>query len=194
MSDVLLLNANGMPLSHIPLSVVSWQTAMRLVYLGKVNVLKEYDEWKVRSQVLEIPVPSIVIMTEQVKWDKQLKYSRSNVFLRDDFTCQLQMTNRCKERQGKAKLAELTIDHVVPRSKGGKTNWLNVCTSCKDCNASKGNDETVVPRRKPTKPSYYEILAKRKTLPLQIRDEGWRYYVDWPEHLLRVLPQPGPRG
>jgi 5-methylcytosine-specific restriction endonuclease McrA len=194
MSDTLLLNADGMPLSQIPLSVITWQTAMRLVYLGKVNVMKEYDEWKVRSQMLEVPVPSIVIMTEMVKWDRQLKYSRSNVFLRDDFTCQLQMTNRCQERKGKAKLAELTIDHVVPRSKGGKTGWTNVCTSCKDCNASKGNDGTVVPRRKPIKPSYYEILAKRKTLPLQIRDEAWKFYIDWPPELVRVLPQPGPRG
>ena len=192
--DTLLLNANGMPLSHIPLSVIGWQTALRLVYLDKVRILKEYDEWVIRSQHLEIKVPSIVMMTEQVKWSKQLKYSRSNVFLRDDFTCQLQSTSRCRDRHGKAKLSELTIDHVVPRSRGGKTSWTNVCTSCKECNASKGNDETIVPKKKPHKPSYFEILAKRKTLPIQIRDEEWRYYIDWPEKLIRVLPQPGPHG
>lgn len=189
--DTLLLNADGTPLSQVPLSVISWQVAMRLMFLGKVRVLKEYDSWVVRSQHLEMKVPSIVIMTEQVKWSKHLKYSRANVYLRDDFTCQLQTTWRCKELGGKVKLTELTLDHVVPRSLGGKTNWTNVCTSCKTCNSEKGADERIVPKKKPHKPTYYEILAKRKTLQINIRDEEWRYYIDWPEHLIRVTPQPG---
>lgn len=189
--DTLLLNADGTPLSQVPLSVVSWQVAMRLMFLGKVRVLKEYDTWVVRSQHLEMKVPSIVIMTEQVKWSKHLKYSRANVYLRDDFTCQLQTTWRCKEQGGKVKLTELTLDHVVPRSLGGKTNWTNVCTSCKTCNSEKGADHKIVPKKKPHKPTYYEILAKRKTLPINIRDEEWRFYIDWPEHLIRVTPQPG---
>lgn len=189
--DTLLLNADGTPLSHVPLSVVTWQVAMRLVFLEKVKVLKEYDHWTVRSQHLEVGVPSIVIMTEQVKWSKHLKYSRANVYLRDDFTCQLQTTRRCKGVQGKIKLAELTLDHVVPRSAGGKTNWTNVCTSCKECNSEKGNDGSIVPKKMPKKPSYYEILAKRKNLPIHIRDEEWKFYIDWPEHLVKVVPQPG---
>ena len=116
--DTLLLNADGTPLSLVPLSVVTWQVAMRLVFLEKVRVLKEYEHWTVRSQHLELKVPSIIIMTEQVKWSKQLKYSRNNVYLRDDFTCQLQTTSRCRSMEGKVKLAELTLDHVVPRSQG----------------------------------------------------------------------------
>jgi 5-methylcytosine-specific restriction endonuclease McrA len=189
--DTLLLNADGTPLSQIPLSVVTWQVAMRLLFLGKVRVLKDYDNWTVRSQHLEMKVPSIVIMTEQVKWSKHLKYSRANVYLRDDFTCQLQTTGRCRDAGGKVKLTELTLDHVVPRSKGGKTTWTNVCTSCKTCNSEKGADETIVPKKKPHKPTYFEILAKRKTLPIHIRDEDWRYYIDWPAHLIKVVPQPG---
>lgn len=192
--DTLILNADGTPLSHVPLSVITWQVALRLMFLDKVRVLKEYDNWKVRSQHLEMKVPSIVIMTEQVKWSKELKYSRSNVYLRDDFTCQLQTTWRCKENHGKVKLADLTLDHVVPKSQGGKTTWTNVCTSCKDCNSDKGDDHTIVPKKMPRKPTYYEILAKRKTLPIQIRDAEWAYYIDWPEHLVKVLPQPGENG
>jgi len=192
--DTLLLNADGMPLSQVPLSVVNWQDAMRLVWLEKVRVLKEYDQWVVRSQHLEVKVPSIIMMTEQVKWAKGLKYSRTNVYLRDDFTCQLQTTWRCKEAHGKVKLSELTLDHVVPRSKGGKTNWTNVCTSCKECNSNKGDNGSIVPKKMPHKPSYWEILAKRKTLPLHIRDEEWKFYIDWPDELIRVLPQPGPNG
>ena len=186
--DTLLLNADGTPLSSVPLSVVSWQVAMRLMFLGKVNVLKEYDNWVVHSQYLEMNVPSIVMMTEQVKWRKNLKYSRANVYLRDNFTCQLQTTRYCKSVHGKVKLTELTLDHVIPRSHGGKTNWLNVCTSCKTCNSDKGSDHLVVPKKTPYKPTYYEILAKRKTLPIQIKDAEWAYYIDWPEDLIRVVP------
>jgi 5-methylcytosine-specific restriction endonuclease McrA len=192
--DCLILNADGTPLSQIPLSVISWQVALRLMFLGKARVLKEYEHWTVRSQHLELKVPSILISTEQVKWNKHLKYSRANVYLRDDFICQLQTTNRCRENHGKVKLSELTLDHVIPRSQGGKTNWTNVCTSCKDCNSSKGADETIVPKKSPKKPTYYEILAKRKKLPIHIRDADWLHYLDWPSELVKVLPQPGPHG
>lgn len=184
--DTLILNADARPLSQIPLSVISWQDSLRLMFLGKVRVIKEYEDWSVRSQHLDLKVPSIVIMTEQVKWSKGLKYSRNNVYLRDDFTCQLQNTWKCKELQGKVKVTELTLDHVIPRSKGGKTNWLNCCTSCKSCNSDKGADETIVPKRPPHKPTYYEILAKRKRFPIVIRDPDWSFYIDWPEHLIRV--------
>ena len=194
MSEVLVLNADGTPLSQIPLSVVSWQTAMRLIFTDKVKILKEYDNWVVRSQTMSMKVPSIVIMSDQVKYRKQLKYSRNNIYFRDNFTCQLQTTSRCKQAHGKVKLSELTIDHIVPRSRGGKTSWLNVCTACKECNSEKGNDATIIPKKPPTKPSYYEILAKRKTLPITIRDEEWKFYIDWPAELIRVLPQPGEHG
>lgn len=188
MSDVLLLNADGQPMSQIPLSVIPATKALHMLYLGKVRVLKEYEEWTIKSQKLEIKVPSIVMMTKHVKWDRQIKYSRSNIYLRDDFTCQLQSTNRCKELKGKVKLSELTLDHVVPRSLGGKSNWKNVCTSCKDCNSTKGNDSRIVPKKMPHKPTYYEILAKRKTLPLHIREEEWKFYIDWPDELIHVIP------
>lgn len=188
--ETLILNADGQPLSSLPLSVMSWQDTMRLIFLGKVRVLKSYDNWKVRSQFLEMNVPSIVIMTEQAKWSKNLKYSRANVYLRDSFTCQLQITGRCRDAHGKVKVSELTLDHVIPRSQGGKTNWLNVCTSCKDCNSEKGDDETIVPKKKPHRPAYYELLAKRKTLPIHVRDEEWKFYIGWPDELVKVIPQP----
>jgi 5-methylcytosine-specific restriction endonuclease McrA len=191
MSDVLILNADGTPLSQVPLSLISWQVALRLMFLEKVRVLKNYDDWVIHSQHIEMKVPSIVIMTEQVKWGKLLKYSRTNVYLRDDFTCQLQTTRKCKEAHGKAKVSELTLDHIVPRSHGGKTNWTNVCTSCKDCNSQKGNDHTIVPKKKPYKPTYYEILAKRKTMPIHIRDAEWEFYIGWPPELVTLIPHSG---
>lgn len=189
-----MLNANGEPLSQIPLSIVRWQTALKLIFTNKAKILKEYDHWIVRSQKLEMKVPSIIIMINQVHWRKQLKYSRNNVYLRDNFTCQLQITKKCKSVHGKVKLSELTLDHIVPRSRGGKTSFLNVCASCKDCNSVKGSDETIIPKKAPHKPDYYEILAKRKSLPISIRDEHWRAFLDWNDSLIRVLPQPGTHG
>lgn len=187
--DTLLLNADGQPMSQIPLSVIPATKALHMLYLGKVRVMKDYDDWVISSQRLDIKVPSIVIMTKHVKWDRQIKYSRGNIYLRDDFTCQLQSTNRCRDAKGKGhKITELTLDHVVPRSLGGKSNWKNVCTSCKECNSTKGNDAKIVPKKMPHKPTYYEILAKRKTLPLYIREEEWKFYIDWPEDLIHVIP------
>jgi 5-methylcytosine-specific restriction endonuclease McrA len=188
--DTLILNANGMPLSLVPLSVIPWTDSLRLVFLEKVRVIKSYENWTVRSQHLEIPVPSIVIMTEQVKFTKAIKYSSNNVFLRDDFTCQLQSTWRCQEAHGKVRLTDLTLDHVVPRSKGGKTSWLNCCAACKECNSQKGSDETVLPIKAPYKPNYFELLNKRKKFPIYIRDPEWAHYVDWPEDLIKVANSP----
>lgn len=189
-----MLNADGTPLSYVPLSVVGWQDAMRLVFLDKVRVIKEYEHWTIRSQHLEIKVPSIVIMTTQVKWTKGLKYSWGNVLLRDEFTCQLQNTWRCKEAAGKVKFADLTLDHIVPRSMGGKTNWLNVCVACKACNSDKGNNHKIVPKKMPKRPTYYEILNKRKRLPIHVRDADWAHYLDWPAELIKVSTQPGEHG
>ena len=186
--DTLLLNSDAQPLSYVPISVVTWQVAMRLLTTYKVSVLKSYDDWFVRSQYLEMPVPSIVMCTKQVKWKKQLKYSSSNIFLRDNFTCQLQITGRCRAVAGKVKLSELTLDHIVPRSYGGKTNWLNCCTACKECNSSKGNNKDILPKKMPNKPTYHEILSRRKQFPVYIKDPEWKFYIDWPEELVRLIP------
>lgn len=186
--DTLVLNSDGAPLSHIPLSTRTWRDAFDQVFKGKAKVLKEYDDWIIRSQHLELHVPSIIMTTKYVKYSKQLKYSRNNIYLRDDFTCQLQITRGCKESKGLVKHELLTVDHVVPKDSGGGTSWTNICTACKECNNMKGNDARIVPKKKPHKPSYYELLAKRKNLPIQIKDPEWKYYLDWPEHLVKLVP------
>jgi len=180
-SSTLILNKDGNPLSIIPLSVVDWQTAIKLLTLDKVKVLKNHENWVVRSPSVEMSVPSIVICTDYIKWPRRIKYSRTNVYLRDDFTCQL-----CG---AKPPIQLLTLDHVIPRSKGGKTNWFNVITACRKCNGEKGNDHTVLPSKMPYKPTYYEILAKRRKHPIHIRDMDWIYYLgDWDPKMIRYIP------
>jgi len=180
-TSTLILNKDGSPLSIVPLSVVDWQTAIKLLTLEKVKVLKDHENWIVRSPSIELAVPSIVICTEYIKWQRRIKYSRTNVYLRDDFMCQL-----CGARPP---VDLLTLDHVVPRSMGGKTNWANVITACRKCNGEKGNNHKVVPNKMPYKPTYYELLAKRKKHPIQIRDPDWAYYLgDWDPKMIRLVP------
>ncbi len=170
--DTLILNKDGSPLSMLPLSVVSWKVAIRLVTLEKVIVLKDHDDWVVRSPHAEWPVPSVVLTTEYVKWSKQVKYNRNNVFLRDNYTCQY-----CNTQMNKI---NLTIDHVLPRSLGGGTSWENVTTACMKCNSAKGNNKKIVPKVKPRKPTYYELIAKEQDKLLTVRDLSWLNYVSWP--------------
>ena len=180
MSDTLILNKDGQPLSLMPLSVVPWQTAIRLLTLDKVRVLKDHDDWVVRSPSTELAVPSVVLTTTYIKWNRNVKYNRTNVLLRDKFTCQYCMK--------KFPVHNLTIDHVIPRSHGGKTSWKNVTTACKTCNFNKGNDASIIPKKTPHRPSYYELVARRRKFPVKIRDEFWKGFIDWPEDLITLLP------
>ena len=179
--DTLVLNADCAPLTYVPLSVVPWQAAIKLIYTDKATVLKTYDDWVVRSQHLALNVPSIVMTTEYVRWDRGVKYNRVNIYARDSFQCQLQITHACKKVNGHVRLSDLTIDHVVPRSLGGKSVWQNVSTSCKHCNWEKGNDASIVPAVMPHKPTYHEVVARRKLQPLYVREESWLDYIDWPK-------------
>lgn len=186
--DTLVLNSHAQPLTFMPLSIVPWQDAVKLVFLDKAVVIKYHEHWQVRSQHLTINVPSILMMRRHVKWRRHVKYSKYNVYLRDNFTCQLQCTSRCKNRRGHTAIEDLTIDHVVPKSCGGSTSWDNVCTSCKDCNSEKGSNYSIVPAIPPHVPDYHELLHKRKSMPITIGDEEWNYYLNWPGDLVTVMP------
>lgn len=184
MTDVLVLNKDAQPLSMLPVSVIPWQTAIRLCFLEKVRPLEYYPDWVVRSPSTTLRVPSVVITTDYIKWNRIVKYNRQNIYLRDNYTCQL-----CGEKPG---LAALTLDHVVPRSKGGKSNWTNMVTCCKRCNEKKGDNEAIVPKKMPVKPSYYEMVGKRQRLPLRVRDQSWLdYIIGWPEDTIEICPPKG---
>lgn len=178
--DTLILNKDGNPLSIVPLSVVSWQVAIRLAYQEKVYVMHTYDNWVVRSPSTTMFVPSVVITSDYIKWNRQVKYNRTNIFLRDNFTCQL-----CG---AKPHASQLTLDHVVPRVHGGKTNWTNIVTACKECNHGKGDNRKIVPKKMPTKPGYYELMARRMQYPVVVRHATWLPFIQWPEHLIQLRP------
>ena len=126
----LVLNADFRPLSYFPLSLWSWQETVKAVFLDRVNIISEYDR-VVRSPNFEIKLPSVISLKEYIPATRRPAFTRFNVFLRDRFSCQY-----CNEP---FPTQELTFDHVIPRSKGGRTTWENVVTSCSACNLRKGN-------------------------------------------------------
>ena len=125
MDQVLLLN-----LTYEPLRVISWRRAVRLLTLGKVEVVEE-SEMEVRSVTFVIRLPSVVRLLRLVRRrNRPVRFSRRNIYVRDGFRCQY-----CGRRPP---VEDLTYDHVVPRALGGQTGWENIVAACVECNARKG--------------------------------------------------------
>jgi 5-methylcytosine-specific restriction endonuclease McrA len=152
MSPVLLLSA-----SYEPLRVISWQNAVCLFFLGKVEVIEEYEH-DIRSVSLVIKAPAVVRLVRFFKLGKRSPpLSRANVLARDNFKCQY-----CN---AELTAKEATLDHVVPRSQGGKTTWNNIVCACAACNRRKGGrtpkEAHMKLRAKPTKPEWLPVLNIR---------------------------------
>lgn len=105
-----------------PYRVISWERAIVLSHLGKVEVLEEYDE-VVPAMSITLRTPAVVRLTKaRTPTHNKVRFSRTNVFLRDGFRCQY-----CGDERP---ANELNHDHVLPRFRGGKTVWENIVTSC----------------------------------------------------------------
>jgi len=122
----LILNADYQPLSYFPLSLWSWQDAVKAVFLDRVNVVDQYEQ-TVRSASFEMEIPSVVALKDYVAQNRSPAFTRFNLFLRDGFECVY-----CQSPD------ELTFDHLIPRRLGGKTTWDNIVAACSKCNLRKG--------------------------------------------------------
>jgi 5-methylcytosine-specific restriction endonuclease McrA len=169
MSDTLVLNADGQPVSMIPPSTIQWKEAITYLWLDKVHVLEWYDDWMVRSASWETRVPAVIMLKDMMKRKQTPRFSRYNLYLRDLFTCQYCYTQ--------LPTAKLTMDHVLPISKGGKTNWENIVTACNPCNGKKGNDERIRPKTRPYQPDYFELANKRKQIEFTIKHPSWEQFL-----------------
>ena len=162
MSTVLVLNQD-----YTPLTICSVQRAFTLLFLNKADLVSEIEEKKLRSITASYPFPSIIKVKYYVSIPfKGVVMSRHNIFKRDGGKCQYCGTTK-----------DLTIDHVIPRSKGGQSTWTNLVTACKGCN-SKKSDYTLEKvgmklSQKPVKPSYLTFL----------RMNLGRYRDDWTPYL-----------
>ncbi len=155
-----------------------WQESVKAVFLGRVTILSEYDR-VVRSSSFEMRLPSVVALKDYISASRYPAFTRFNVFLRDHFSCQY--CNRSQPTH------ELTFDHLIPRSKGGMTLWENVVTACMSCNLKKGHKLPeqcgMHPRRRPWRPSTYELQENGRSFPPDYLHKSWRDYLYWDTEL-----------
>jgi 5-methylcytosine-specific restriction endonuclease McrA len=156
-----------------PIKVISWQRAITLLTLRKVEVVEEYDA-QIRATSMVIQVPAVVRLRKAFRrHTAPVKFSRVNIYARDGHRCQY-----CGAR---CSIPELTYDHVTPRSRGGRTTWDNIVSCCYACNAHKANrtpaEARMVLRSTPARPSWMpsvQIRVSAKSVP-----DAWRDYVYW---------------
>lgn len=147
--QVLVLNA-----SYEPLSLVSVRRAIVLLLREKAELL-EATQQMLRSSNRTMAVPLVIRLVHYVRLPhRKVPATRSAVMLRDAFTCQY-----CGESPGRHLL---TVDHVIPRSRGGAHDWENLVTACTRCNQKKGSltpeEAGMQPIRKPFEPSYVALV------------------------------------
>ena len=166
----LVLNADFSPISAFPLSVWDFARTMRNVLKDRVTVLETYDA-VLRSPSIAYRPPSVVALKSYIRRPNRLApFTRMNLFLRDDFCCQY-----CGKRLPPA---ELTFDHVGPRTLGGETSWENISSACVPCNARKGSRQDMRPRIKPYQPKTSELLRKKGPVKSELH-KSWLDYLYW---------------
>jgi len=144
---VLILNQN-----YEPFSVCTTKRAIILLYLNKVQLIERYNE-SVHSISMEMPSPSVIRLSLYIRKPyKKVLLNRKNILKRDRSTCQY-----CGKNS-----QPMTIDHVIPKSYGGKDTWENLVSACPSCNRKKGNQTPEQAEmhllRKPNKPSHLFFL------------------------------------
>lgn len=156
-----------------PVKIISWQRAVMLLTLDKVDVVEEYDA-DLRSPSMVIKVPAVVRLRKAFRRHaKVVKFSRVNIYTRDGHRCQY-CGSRCSTSQ-------LTYDHVIPRSRGGKTSWENIVSCCVPCNSRKANRTPAEAKMKllakPVCPGWMPAVQIRVST-VSVPD-AWRDYVYW---------------
>ena len=143
MRRVLVLNQD-----FSPLSVCTAERAFLLIFLNKAELVHDDKQRQIRTVHRQYPMPSVIRLQKYIFIPfKGVILSRQNVFKRDGQQCLY-----CGSKK------DLTLDHVVPKSRGGKSTWNNLATACKKCNSLKGNktpeEVGMALTMKPFKPSY----------------------------------------
>ena len=173
-SPCLVLNADYQPLSYFPLSLWGWQETIKAVFLDRVNIVAEYDI-SINSTSFSMKLPSVISLKKFIPIKKNIPFTRFNLFLRDRFKCQY-----CNK---KFKASELTFDHVVSRSRGGKSNWNNVVSACFKCNNKKGSLSCHEAKMKlvksPQKPTQFDLKEAGKKFPPNYLHHTWNDFLYW---------------
>ena len=152
MAQCILLNAD-----YSFLNVVDWKRALRLVVKNKVKVLT-YSERSINSaEGARIPIPAVMRLIKLIRsvYRTRVPFSKRNVLIRDGYCCAY-----CGDGGGK-----LTIDHIIPRARGGRSTFENCVSCCRACNLKKGcktpNEARMYLRKRPVQPTISEFLRFR---------------------------------
>jgi len=186
--EVLVLNR-----SFYAICITSWQRALSLVYLDHASIVDEeyrtysFEDWMqfstmmqnspsgfVRTPTFKIAIPEVIALKCYDRLPTtEVKFTRRNIYEHYGY--------RCCYCGNKFPAAELNLEHVIPKSRGGKTSWCNVVTSCIPCNVMKGNrlpDEAGMKLlTKPSKPRWRGSMALMFHSPLKIRS-SWQRFID----------------
>ena len=172
----LVLNADYRPLSYYPLSLWNWKDSVKSVFLERVSIVNYYDKI-IHSPSFSMKLPSVIALKSFIKPLSNPNFTRFNVFLRDKFTCQY-----CGDKK------DLTFDHLLPKSKGGVTDWENVVTACSTCNVKKGGRLYPVPgmtiNKHPFRPTVDDLHQNGRNFPPNFLHESWMDYLYWDVELL----------
>ena len=152
----LVLNADYTPLSYYPLSLWPWQTAIKAMFLERVDVVAHYDR-EVHSPSTALKLPSVIALRQFVKPNEYPAFTRFNLFLRDKFRCVYCGSNK-----------ELTFDHVVPRAQGGRTP----------------SEAHMHIQREPIRPTSWQLQEHGRAFPPNYLHDSWRDYLYWDVELL----------
>ena len=167
----LVLNADFRPLSYYPLSLWPWQDVIKAVFLDRVDVVSTYDI-EIHSPSMKMLLPSVVSLKTYIDQNRPPAFTRYNVFLRDRFSCQY-----CGSPH------DLTFDHVVPVSQGGRSTWQNILTACAPCNLRKGGktpqQARMMPTKNPHRPTMYQLQELGRRFPPNYLHESWIDYLYW---------------
>ena len=171
----LFLKADYTPLSYYPLSLWPWQTAIKAMFLERVDVVAHYDR-EVHSPSMALKLPSVIALLQFLKPSEYPAVTRFNLFLRDRFRCVY-----CRSAK------ELTFDHIVPRAQGGRTTWENVATACAPCNLRKADrlprEVEMWPRQSPFAPTIHDLHSNGRLFPPNYLHDSWMDYLYWDSEL-----------
>lgn len=158
---------------YLPVARVHWQRAVTLLFMGKVEVVDQYEDKEIRAITFSMKMPSVVRFIRGIRSKKKaVKFSRENVYTRD--------RGRCQYCERTVSRHEATYDHVVSRAAGGKTEWTNIVICCYDCNQRKasrtperaGMKLRTEPVRPKTLPDVRFTVVWRKGDP-----ESWKSFI-----------------
>ena len=148
-----------------------WQDAVKSVFLDRVSIVSNYER-KIRSPSFQMQLPSVIALKNFVKPQSNPNFTRFNVFLRDKFSCLY-----CGDKK------DLTFDHLLPKSRGGETNWENVVTACSSCNVKKGGrlyeKSGMILSKKPYSPSIEDLHNNGRNFPPNFLHDSWMDYLYW---------------